>query len=251
MSLVSKGVAFVSQRFPKLSSRVLASSGYTLDPGRFGDDAHRPWDDRTAERMDRAWKPIVAAAKDGRPREDVAALWTALDDIPLTGGTLLEVGCGGGYNSELVLERRPAMRYTGLDLSESMVALARSNYPGRSFVVGSAYELPYPGDGFDIVMDGVALLHMHEWPRAIGEYARVASQWVILHGLTLTERPTTEFGKYAYGQPSIELVQNRGDVERTCADAGLTIVARHENLEYDLGPYLGIPSTSETWVLRV
>lgn len=249
MGVLSRLVAVASQTFPKLSSRILASSGYTLDLGRFGPDAFGVWTKRTAERQERAWRPIVAAAKSGSPREDVVALWAALDDLPAAPARLLEVGCGGGYNSELVVHRVPGAAYTGLDRSAPMITIAAEHYPSREFVVGSAYELPFEEGSFDVVLDGVALLHMPEWERSIAEYARVASGHVILHGLTLTDRPTTTFAKYAYGQPSIELVMNRAEVLDRCTERGLRLVSSHPGLDYDLEDTLGIRSVSETWLL--
>jgi SAM-dependent methyltransferase len=246
VSFTSRLLAFASQRFPRLSSRVLASSGYTLDLTRYGDFG--VWSPSTAERQDRAWQPIIAAAKAGNPREDVAALQAVLDEIP-GASTLLEVGCGGGYNSEVVAFSAPAINYTGIDLSASMIEIAREHYPTRTFLVGSAYELPFDDDAFDVVMDGVALLHMTEWPRAIAEYARVATSTVVLHGVTVTEERTTTFAKFAYGQPSIELVFSRADLMQVIEQHGLRLASVHPGLDYDLEEYLGIPSVSESWVL--
>jgi SAM-dependent methyltransferase len=253
MSAVSSLLAFASQRAPRLSSRVLASSGYTTDLTRFGDsEVFSLWTAETAARQDRSWQPLVAAAKAGRPREDILALYSALEPLASPGATLLEVGCGGGYVSELIADRFPAFDYAGVDIAESMIELAHQHYPQRSFSVASAYELPFGDGSKDIVIDGVALIHMPGWMRSIAEYARVASSQVVLHGLTLTDSaPTTTFGKYAYGQPSMELVFNRGDVLRECEANGLTLQAIVPALDYDLDEYLGIPSVSETWTLSV
>ena len=249
MPLVSSLVAFASQKMPRMSSRVLASSGYTLDLSTFGRDAFRVWTAETAERQERAWRPIVERAKAGHPREDVAALFEALEFTKGTPTTLLEVGCGGGYNSELIEHAYPEIECAGVDISDAMVEIARGKYPHRSFSVGSAYALDMPDSGKDIVLDGVALLHMLEWKTAVAEYARVARKAVVLHGLTLSEEPTTVFGKYAYGQPSMELVFNRTELLAECSANGLHLKAVHGGLDYDLAEYIGIPSVSETWVL--
>ena len=73
------------------------------------------------------------------------------------------------------------------------------------------------------MLDGVAIIHMPDWKLALAEYARVAGRHVILHGVTVTETsPTTQFAKYAYGQPSLELVFNRAELLAACTAAGLT-----------------------------
>lgn len=251
MSIKTDVLAFASQRIPKLSRRVLASAGYTLTPSDLAsEDEYVVWRPETAERQDRAWQPLVSQAKAAQAREDIVALYDALDALgPVP--ELLEVGCGGGYYSEILAHRYPAVQYRGLDISPAMIDLARKHYPDREFVVGSAYELPYGDGSQSVVVDGVALIHMPSWRTAVGEYARVARDHVVLHGLTLSDdSATTLFAKYAYGQPSLEYVFARDDVAAACAGAGLELTAVIGGLDYDLGPYLGIPSVSETWVLR-
>lgn len=253
MKLLSRLVPLVSQLFPKLSSRILASSGYTLDIERFGGlSGFTVWTRATALRQDRAWQPIVAAAKDGRLREDVAVLHEAITSLGTPPEALVEVGCGGGYISEILRSWLPQLEYHGVDLSTAMIEIASDHYPERSFAVGSAYELPLADRGYSVVIDGVALIHMPDWKRALAEYARVASGHVILHGLTLTESaPTTVFAKYAYGQPSMELVFNREELASACDALGLNLTGIHGGLDYNLKPYIGIQSISETWVLSV
>lgn len=250
MSLKTWILSTASQRAPRLARRVLASAGYTLDPSKLGSpEEFGIWNDATAARQDAAWQAIVAEARAGRPREDVESLWDALSGVPAD-GELLEVGCGGGYYSELIGLRYPDLRYRGVDLSPAMVETARAHYPERTFEVASAYELPFDDRSIDVVMDGVALIHMPDWPRALREYARVARHTVVLHGVTVTDTaPTTEFAKYAYGQPSLEFVFARSDLERVCADAGLRRERIVPGLGYDLEPFLGIRSAEETWVL--
>ena len=252
MPLSSILIATASQVAPRLSSRLLASSGYTLDPRRLGDDSvYSAWSAETAERQNRAWMPIVEAARAGKPREDVVALFDALADVEASVSTVLEVGCGGGYNSELIAMRRPELRYTGVDLSSAMIELCKRHYPERTFATASAYDLDFADHSFDIVLDGVALLHMLRWQTALAQYARVSADWVILHGLTLSDSsPTTAFAKYAYGQPSHELIFNRGEMLTECEAVGLGLESRHPCLDYDLKRYLGITTVSETWVLR-
>jgi SAM-dependent methyltransferase len=251
MSIVSLLVAGASQLAPKFSSRVLASSGYTLDPSKFGGrDVFSVWTESTAERQNRAWLPIVEAAKAGKPREDVAALYDALASLSDVPATVLEVGCGGGYNSEIIQSKYPALKYYGIDISVAMVDLARKHYPGRAFVAASAYAIPLADRSEDVVIDGVALIHMPNWQKALSEYVRVAKNYVILHGLTLTDSaPTTEFAKYAYGQPTLEFVFNRAELSESCENLGLRLSNKMGGLDYNLKRYIGIESVSETWVL--
>ncbi|WP_431279749.1 class I SAM-dependent methyltransferase [Leifsonia poae] len=251
MSVLSRLVPIASQRFPKLSSRVLASSGYTLDVDSFGDGAFSVWSDATARRQDRAWQPIIADALAGNPREDVVSLHAAVDALPARPSSLLESGCGGGYNSAVLTAWLPEADYLGIDISASMIALATEHYPAQNFEVASAYDLPAADSSRDVVIDGVALIHMPDWQRAVSEYARVTRGHVILHGVTVTELPTTRFAKYAYGQPAQEFVFNRAELLGVAEKNGLRLMSTHPGLDYDLADYLGIPSVSEAWVLSL
>ena len=242
-------VPFASQRLPRLSRHVLASAGYTLAVDDLAAGTFEVWDANTARRQNRAWRPLIDEARAGNPRRDIEALGEALAGLP-SFHRVLEVGCGGGYLSEVILDWYPDVEYLGVDLSPAMIAVANEQYPTREFIEASAYDLPVESGGFDVVIDGVALIHMANWRAAIGQYARASSHAVVLHGLTLTdEATTTRFAKYAYGQPTVEFVFGREEVVEACESAGLKIHAKHASLEYDLQPFLGIPTVSETWVL--
>ncbi len=253
MTVTSSLLAFASQRMPRLSRHVLASAGYTLDVEKLAESGgFGVWNEQTAQRQERAWRPLVDEALAGHPREDIRALLDLLEPVVEAGTTVLEVGAGGGHISEVLLARFPQIEYSGLDISPASVEVASQRYPGRRFTVGSAYELPYRDGEFDVVVDGVALLHMDGWRTALAEYARVAARDVILHGLTLTaDHPTTRFAKYAYGQPTTELVFSNDEIRAECDRLGLVLEAETIGLDYDLDEYLGIPSTSPSWRLRV
>lgn len=85
------------------------------------------------------------------------------------GGDVLEVGCGTG----LVLERiaRFARSARGIDISEGMLEKARSR--GLDVQQGSATELPFENDQFDLTCSFKVLAHIREIERALSEMARV------------------------------------------------------------------------------
>lgn len=86
--------------------------------------------------------------------------FAAIGDV--RGRTVLDFGCGSGENS-LVLARRGA-RVVGVDLSESLLRLARRRLEvngvaeGARFVAGSAHDLPLAARSVDLVL-GIAILH--------------------------------------------------------------------------------------------
>jgi ubiquinone/menaquinone biosynthesis C-methylase UbiE len=67
---------------------------------------------------------------------------------------LLEVGCGIG--TDLVRFARHGARVTGIDLSETAIALARKNFAlnnlsAEELRVANGEQLPYPDQAFDVV----------------------------------------------------------------------------------------------------
>jgi ubiquinone/menaquinone biosynthesis C-methylase UbiE len=85
------------------------------------------------------------------------------------GREVLEVGCGTG----LVLERiaQFAKRARGVDLSPGMLAKAQAR--GLDVCEGSATQLPFPDESFDVACSFKVLAHVPEIERALAEMSRV------------------------------------------------------------------------------
>jgi len=72
---------------------------------------------------------------------------------------VLDIGCATGAQCRQLAVA--GIRAVGLDLSEAMVTSARKRSRDRiEYVVGSAYELPFPDDTFDGALMSLAL-HEH------------------------------------------------------------------------------------------
>jgi ubiquinone/menaquinone biosynthesis C-methylase UbiE len=82
---------------------------------------------------------------------------------------VLEVGCGTG----LLLERiaRFSSRAQGIDLSDGMLERARAR--GLDVVQGSATELPFESNSFDVACSFKVLAHIPEIDKALAEMMRV------------------------------------------------------------------------------
>ena len=96
---------------------------------------------------------------------------------PEEGMTVLEVGCGTGAN--LVLYQRGGCDVSGVDLSPSMLEVARAKLGETADLrLCDAADMPYRDDSFDLV---VAFLTLHEMPPEVreavmDEMLRVAGQ---------------------------------------------------------------------------
>jgi SAM-dependent methyltransferase len=94
------------------------------------------------------------------------------------GDTVLEVGCGHGLHAQHYADR---YEYTGIDISESLVAETRSRVDG-SVIAANALDLPFGTDYVDAVVGGAILHHLPDPGRALREWCRVAS-----HSVTIIE----------------------------------------------------------------
>jgi SAM-dependent methyltransferase len=125
---------------------------------------------------------------------------------------LVEIGCGQGICSDRIdLTNR---RYTGLDASPFMIARAKATYQSevRQFVVGNAYELPFPERQFDAAF-GIMIWHLlGDIERAALEMSRVlkpAGSFLII-----TANPAAYSEWIAlYANPKIEGRRFEGDLQ--------------------------------------
>ncbi|MBS1914146.1 MAG: class I SAM-dependent methyltransferase [Bacteroidetes bacterium] len=210
-------------------------------------------DPSVAARQDAAFRRLLDAMYRGKPRTDLVVYARAVAATGVHDGTLLEVGCGSGYCSEALAHlEHLALRYTGLDYSSAMIELARRHYPSLDFVVGDACALPFADGAFDVVINGVALMHIPDYVRAIVEARRVARRWCIFHTVpVLAERPTTFLRKRAYGLPAVEVIINEGELLERFREAGLGVPKVFESLPYDLHAELGERTVTRTYLCEV
>ncbi len=70
--------------------------------------------------------------------------------------SVLEIGCGNGRDAKVILKH--TNRYLGIDISESMIKIARKSVPNGAFEVSDieAFTLP---KNIDIVFSFASLLH--------------------------------------------------------------------------------------------
>jgi SAM-dependent methyltransferase len=75
-----------------------------------------------------------------------------VEDVDLVGKTLLDVGCGLGDLWAFLKDRGIGVDYTGVDILEKMVALARSRHPEARFQCADVFsEDPFGARRFDVV----------------------------------------------------------------------------------------------------
>ena len=116
-----------------------------------------------------AYEPYV-----GRWSRAVARQFLAWLAVP-SGGRWLDVGCGTGALSGVILEGASPREVMGIDPSAAYVAYARSRVPDprARFEVGDAAALPFKTETFDAVVSGLVLNFVSDPIAAVMEMTRV------------------------------------------------------------------------------
>ena len=229
-----------------------ASTDYqVLDDFACFENASTGWEDETvARRQDEAYAALLERMYDGQPRCDLVAAARAVEYTGVQRPSILEVGCGSGYYAQVfehLVEEQ--IQYTGLDYSRAMIDLARRRRPGRTFVHGDATQLPLSDGAFDLVFNGVALMHIPRYDQAIRESVRVSRRWCIMHSVPVLQRRATAYlQKSAYGRTTCEIIFNERQLHRLLNDAGLAVRTAIESIEYDLAAVLGESTLTKTFV---
>lgn len=95
----------------------------------------------------------------------------------VTGGRVLEIGCGRGVGTEIILKRFGAASVHASDYDPDMARKARARLAPRAaratVCAADAGQLPYPTFAFDAVFDFGIIHHVPDWRAAVREVARV------------------------------------------------------------------------------
>lgn len=89
------------------------------------------------------------------------------------GEKVLDVGCGTGALTQVLIDRVGAGNVTGIDPSEAFVGAFRERFPDVRIEHGSAESLPFPDDRFDAAIAQLVVHFMQDPVRGIAEMARV------------------------------------------------------------------------------
>src|ERR1700686_5807761 len=94
---------------------------------------------------------------------------------PKPGLRWLDVGCGNGAFTEMLVERRAPASVLGIDPSEGQLAFARKRPVSRvaQFRQGDAMQLPFPDDTFDAAVMPLVIFFVPDLAKGIAEMARV------------------------------------------------------------------------------
>lgn len=134
----------------------------------FGDEytARNP---HTAEELDRLYR-----ANFGITRSAMNKLF-----LPKRAEKILEVGCNVGAQLAM-LQKQGYRNLYGIEINVAAAASARRALPEANILVGSAFDLPFRDNYFDLVFTSGVLIHIapKDLPRALKEIYRVSKKYI-------------------------------------------------------------------------
>jgi SAM-dependent methyltransferase len=121
---------------------------------------------------------------DGAAYERMMGTWsrpvgnTFLDWLaPAAGLRWIDIGCGSGAFTELVIERCAPAEVQGIDPSEAQLAFARTRPGARmaQFRRGDAMALPFPENSFDAAIMALVIFFVPDPAKGVAEMVRVVA----------------------------------------------------------------------------
>lgn len=126
---------------------------------------------------------------------------------PPRGARWLDVGCGTGAFSGLILSRCDPSSVVGIDPSQSQVEYAQKFLAGASFQVADSMSLPFGEGDFDVVASALVIHFIPDRTKAFAEMKRVLRSGGIVAGYTWKRTATTDFAPYV---PMLQGVERAG-----------------------------------------
>lgn len=103
-----------------------------------------------------------------------ATLALALEPLELSGRErVLDIGCGTGELERRLVQRWPALRVAGVDVSPNMLRRAADKRTGAALLAGEVCRLPFAAGSFDVLICANAFHYFRQPTYSLAEMRRV------------------------------------------------------------------------------
>ncbi|MDO8657821.1 MAG: methyltransferase domain-containing protein [Candidatus Levybacteria bacterium] len=128
---------------------------------------------------------------------------------PLSPKTVLDAGCGEGFTMNKLTNFGIGKQVEGVEYSKEAITLGKKLFPDLKFKEGSAYELPYKDNSFDLVVCTEVLEHLDEPTEVLKETIRVSKKNIII---SVPNEPFFMLGNFLRGKNLSRLGNDPGHI---------------------------------------
>ena len=131
----------------------------------------------------KAWSQSSAIDFYDKNRNQVSDLYPServfLSRVLFPGAKVLDVGCASGGFFSIMRSLEPHIEYTGIDISEAAIELAKQKYPEARFLATGGIEIPFEDHRFDLVHCTSVLVIEPRYKELLKEMYRVSNRFVL------------------------------------------------------------------------
>ena len=131
----------------------------------------------------KAWSQTSAIDFYDKHRSQVSDLYPServfLPRVLFPGAKVLDVGCASGGFFSIMRSLEPHIEYTGIDISEAAIELAKQKYPEARFLTTDGMEIPFEDHSFDLVHCTSVLVIEPRYKELMKEMYRVSNRFVL------------------------------------------------------------------------
>ena len=157
----------------------------------------------------KAWSQPSVLEFYSKHRHEVSDLYPSekvfLPRVLFPGIKVLDVGCASGGFFNIMRTMEPALDYTGIDIVEVVIDMARDRYPEARFQVTDGEVIPFDDGSFDLVHCTSVLNNDPRYPELWKEMYRVSNRFVLAD-----MRLLKDIGGQGSGQDSLYTIQFEG-----------------------------------------
>lgn len=173
-------------------------------------------------------------ALDWGSRESQHKRFEVLTDIGIAAGDrILDVGCGLADLNAWLIEHRPGVEYSGIDLTPGMVKSAQARFPNETISNQTVFDLTSPVESFDyLVASGIFFLRtvnpIQYMESTIEHMFKLAAKGIAFNSLS----------SWAQNKSSEEFYADPAEVIHFCKRMSPYVVLRHDYHPADFTVYL-------------
>lgn len=128
---------------------------------------------------------------------------------PLKPASILDAGCGEGFTMDKLTKFGVGKQIEGVEYSKGAISLGKKLFPNLTFREGSAYNLPYRDNTFDLVVCTEVLEHLDNPTKVLREVMRVSKKHILI---SVPNEPFFMLGNFIRGKNLSRLGNDPGHI---------------------------------------